>query len=302
MLEQAERFEFAVSSLGCLAARHLSEGVSGRVLAVFDSSFYVETGAGLACIGHRGLPAGPLNLASTASAGTSWIASGLRPDMRVAIANLVLWVGPRFAFPLAGAAVWRPEPPVRDRCNDGMRAGLVAFRHHMPGDGCTAGELAAWLAPALGARGEDDVAPSDVATSLVGRGEGLTPSGDDVLAGAMVALHALGEADVARRLWPPVRRLATAAGNPISLAHLEAASLGLASAAIHRALAAIVEGRSGPMRGIAVEIDAIGHTSGWDAMAGIVTVVEAWLSHRLKTIGESSRHRLEPPDEPSTRS
>ncbi len=58
----------------------------------------------------------------------------------------------------------------------------------------------------------------------------------------------------------------------------DAASEGLGSAGIHRALAAIMEGRPEAVGKALAGIDGIGHSSGWDAMAGIVTTFDAWLS------------------------
>ena len=47
MFEPAEGFVFDVVGMGALAARHLVEGTTGRVLAVFEASFYIETATGL---------------------------------------------------------------------------------------------------------------------------------------------------------------------------------------------------------------------------------------------------------------
>jgi hypothetical protein len=115
---------------------------------------------------------------------------------------------------------------------------------------------------------------------LIGLGPGLTPSGDDFTGGMMIALHGLGETGTCRHLWRPIRRCAEEAGNPISCAHLRAASEGGGSAGIHRALSTILAGRPETIRNSLPGIDRIGHVSGWDTMAGVIVVLDAWLAAR----------------------
>jgi hypothetical protein len=116
--------------------------------------------------------------------------------------------------------------------------------------------------------------------ALVGRGTGLTPAGDDLLAGALATLRALGSpaADTlgaAIRLWAP-RRTAR-----LSAALLVAADAGAVippAEAVLRALAEPVtrgDGRSLPpaghdrlLRATARLLD-VGHTSGWHLAAGL---------------------------------
>lgn len=168
---------------------------------------------------------------------------------------------------LRGAERWRPAAPPRPDPARLRRAlaslaavqgrGLFASRRTDPG----AKALHDWLA--LGATGR---APRSVA-ALIGQGAGLTPAGDDLVGGALVALrvahrHALA-ARVAR--WALARaRIRT---NRISRAHLACAARGEGGEALHAFVAALLAGRRGLERELAA-LDAIGHTSGWDAAAG----------------------------------
>ena len=111
--------------------------------------------------------------------------------------------------------------------------------------------------------------------ALVGLGPGLTPSGDDLLGGMMIALHGFGRDDISDELWRAVRPRALDAGNVISLAHLSAASEGQGSAAVHALLHALHTGDCDAMTWHLGQIDRIGHTSGWDALAGVLTVADA---------------------------
>ena len=304
MRKHSDRFEFAIRQRGCVASRILNDGAAGRVSALFESSFYIALSKGLVCIGNDGLDAGPLNLIAAAPAATNWISSGLRLDAKVNVSGAIMSVGERFAFDMLEAVAWRPDPVSLSWSVATLRHGLASFR-----EACTGwaplGGLGSFIHPVAGPFNDRSVcrfaqipiaglnnsllslfreseggieAALQSIRSLIGLGPGLTPSGDDFIGGIMIALHSLGAPEIGRRLWTPARRWAVEAGNPVSLAHLDAASEGLGSAGIHRALAAIMEGRPEAVGKALAGIDGIGHSSGWDAMAGIVTTFDAWLS------------------------
>ncbi|MGY9006946.1 MAG: oxamate carbamoyltransferase subunit AllH family protein, partial [Alphaproteobacteria bacterium] len=67
-------------------------------------------------------------------------------------------------------------------------------------------------------------------------------------------------------------------GNPISYAHLKAAAMGGRSDGIHQVLTAIFKGCPNSILENLPNIDNIGHTSGWDCMAGIVFALDCWLT------------------------
>jgi hypothetical protein len=102
------------------------------------------------------------------------------------------------------------------------------------------------------------------AATLIGLGPGLTPSGDDLIGGAMCMLHATGRGEIAARLAAWVLPLAKSNTNRISAAHLECAAEGECGEAVNDAIVALVAGGEVDLG----RIDAIGHTSGWDALAG----------------------------------
>ncbi len=305
----SNRFEFSVCQCGCVASRILNDGKKGRVSAVFDNSFYFETEEGIACIGNGGLDASPLNLNTTAPTGTNWHASGLRLNDKVNISADTIWVGERFSFLLADAAAWTPNPVPATWGIEKLKKGLTTFREAcvgcIPLEGlgrfiesetrsfkgqivCKFAEipikgLCDWLTSSF--REPDRRIKQDPrwVQSLIGMGPGLTPSGDDFIGGMMIALQGLGELEVCHQLWTSSQAYAFEVDNPIALAHLEAASEGMGSAAVHSALAAIMAGRPEIIRSALVGIDKIGHTSGWDAMAGVVKTFDAWLkAHDLE--------------------
>ena len=96
---------------------------------------------------------------------------------------------------------------------------------------------------------------------LIGLGPGLTPAGDDFVGGAMIALRAFDQADVADRIAAWALPLARTNTNRISRAHLECAARGEGHEALHAYLGSFGK----------VQLEAlsrIGHTSGLDAAAG----------------------------------
>jgi hypothetical protein len=113
---------------------------------------------------------------------------------------------------------------------------------------------------------------------LIGLGPGLTPSGDDALAGALIALHAFGRADLARSLAEHLRPFAAGGTGFISRAHLECAGRGEGAAVLHDALVATMSGDVAALDRAATAVGRLGHTSGWDALAGIVAVGAARLA------------------------
>jgi hypothetical protein len=301
----ADRFDLKVTKIGPIASRVIQNGATSRVAAVFDSSFYIDVADGLVCVCADGLPIGPLNLITNAPPTTSWAASGVRVGARAHVTQGSLLVGERFRFDLAGAPTWTPIASVETWTTETVEQGLMGFREacdgHIPDAGLggfirgieVAGEgagmrartwisikaLDAWITASIA--DPDQAAPPAPGTlaPLLGLGPGLTPSGDDLIGGAMVAAHVLGEVGVCRHLWSAAGPIVVAAGNPIAVAHLTAASQGLASDGIHRALDGITQGWR-PSRDVLAGIDAIGHTSGWDAMAGVTLLVEAWIRSR----------------------
>lgn len=268
------------------AGRHAIAARRGRaparVIAAFERSCYIETEAGLACLGTHALGNGPLNalcdtLPRTApgdlllvdlAAAVLWQPAALPPwraaDMRAALARLSTAAARSaplegFAFLLAPGA--REDAPLRSH------AGAAAA-------------LAAWIAAAARAesaksaeRAErpgpgEPVPPVPPGTAaLLGLGPGLTPAGDDLLGGALAALHAAGRADIAGTLAAWVLPLAQHGTSRISRAHLACAARGETGEAVHGMMGALLAGGA-DLEDPLARVAAVGHTSGWDALAG----------------------------------
>ena len=115
----------------------------------------------------------------------------------------------------------------------------------------------------------DDVARGVAA--LLGRGPGLTPSGDDALAGALLVSHALG---AAAPLAGAVRaRLG--ATTAVSAALLDAAADGFAAHDVVRLVDAALAGDGATVAAALPAVLALGHTSGRDLVTGVAAALGA---------------------------
>ena len=163
-----------------------------------------------------------------------------------------------------------PLPPVDLRELAGSRLRLNAYQGRTPGlvgneavalltEGCAAGSL---------------VDSITAAERLIGLGPGLTPSGDDVLAGVLLALRHLGAAArVGRAVWladwlaTTVTFDARTRTTPISATLLYCAARGEASPEVTEVLRALAESR--PPEAALGRLDRLGHTSGADLTQGL---------------------------------
>ncbi len=275
----------------------------------------------LLCLGLPEIGRGPLNLLVDLPPGTSFGQLGLRkgdPLTRESGGSLTLG-GLRVL--LDGAKIWIPEMPAPARTDDEttrlrIRSLARAIESHPDPPG-----LGSLAFPALAARSADITSalsplatralPSAHALSsgmesgkmdlvrkgakgLIGLGPGLTPAGDDFLGGCLTALRSAEnwrgggggfETSELNRAAAEIRALAAGRIPLISEALLRRAVEGASAESVHRLLNAILSG-SGPAElgvlGSAVrDLARRGHSSGWDALAGV-----AWgLRSILERIG-----------------
>lgn len=275
-----------------------------EVRAVFRRSFYCRSrGGAFVCFGPLTLGSGPLNVLCRMSEPIDWGTAGLMTAASVVSDGTTVRVANLSAFSLSGAQIWRPEGPSAPWRPEAMmaslaelasearrwpaRGGLQALVPMLSGNApVSAMDVAAasplvrmavggivplerWLERRLAGHSAYPSVPGSALETLLGLGPGLTPSGDDFLGGLLVALRHLGARDVARCLASEALRRAGHRTNEISRAHLAAAAEGEGLAPLHDILARL--GREGAFRGGAClsVIDAIGHTSGWDALVGV---------------------------------
>jgi hypothetical protein len=151
---------------GPAGVRALVDGAAGSVELAFAGGGYVRLDTGRVLLAGPRAPLGPLSLLV---AGLP--AEGLHPGARAAVAGGRLKVG-ELEIDVRGAR--RPPPPRVLALRAGWEASLAAALARLPAPPRI-------LAPGLRALAGGDVRAGSAA--LAGLGEGLTPAGDDVLAG-----------------------------------------------------------------------------------------------------------------------
>jgi len=105
---------------------------------------------------------------------------------------------------------------------------------------------------------------------LIGLGPGLTPSGDDFLAGALAALDAFGAAEACAALAHAIMLTLPGRTSPLSACLLRASCAGHVSERLHDAVSALLVG---DVEASTEAAESIGHTSGWDMLAGAGVVI-----------------------------
>ena len=302
---------FRVTWVGRAAWRALVTEPGWRVFSVFRRSFYCRSSLGaLVLVGPESLGAGPLHVLWRGECQSESPRPVERMSVGLDIDGTRVPAAAGLTLDLRGAQEWRPPtPPVwhPSRLRRSL-AWLGGVADQAPVDGL--GPLLAPVAtgtidrspsqgPSLLGRAQPAVAalsgwiraalvreptatptiPADAIGDLIGLGPGLTPSGDDVLAGALLALHGFARADVSDRLAAWLRPRLEGRTGLVSRAHLECAAGGEGAAVLHDALAALAYGGTGSLTAATAVVGTLGHSSGWDGLVGIAVVAEAWLAN-----------------------
>lgn len=224
--------------LGLGAEAVLGAGGRGTVVATFARAAYLRLPGGLLALTTTGVPSGPIH------------ARGPIPIHRLSAGDAVIAEGGRLragpvAVDLAGATVWAGALPDRRRLAAGAALGL---------------DLLATAPPsALETLGVDPEDLPGAVAALCGRGPGLTPAGDDVLAGILL----LAQDPAAAAL------VAEAPTNDIARAFLIWAAQGQSIEPVHRFLAATVAGDRAAGAAALGDLLRFGHSSGADLAAGL---------------------------------
>jgi hypothetical protein len=119
----------------------------------------------------------------------------------------------------------------------------------------------------------DGGAPSDEIAGLIGLGPGLTPSGDDYLGGVFLGLRFLKQEEKADALWRWLAPRLIERTSALSAAHLAAASQGIASEPVKQCIRSTNPDWKA--------LSAVGHSSGWDALAGVASVAASAAARAL---------------------
>ena len=300
-----------VDLVGAFAKDFFDAPDEAKIIGVFRRSLYVENTFGrIACIGERGIGPGPLNALCEFSVNVDFTEIiGVGSPVR--LQNRLIRLGPKVKIDASRPMAWEPEPLpdgwdleffpgnlsflVQWIAGTGPRQGLApliaqvvsgeeishedAF-HKISWGGIT--DFGHWLSYSL--NGEKPLEFPASARRLVGLGPGLTPAGDDFWCGVMIALRAQGFKDILEKVSGAVLKLARERTNKISRAHMECAAGGQGAQALHETISAMGMADEARLRSALRELDKIGHSSGWDSLAGVVCVLESvasWKDRRI---------------------
>ena len=289
-------------SIGVQATRAIVASSSGRVAAVFNRSLYLEFDGGWCCLVGTELGAGPVNICVLLP-GRMDIVTRNAPIDRV---DQGFVIGGRLHVATASARVW--TAPIVKWSEETLIRGLTVLDplclDHAPSAGlsrivwpqssadpasfelCVAmpvvASLANWL-QCVFERDSWELPPGSI-TKLVGLGPGLTPSGDDFLVGMLVVLSLAGRFDLVAAVDQVIRPTLEEGTGPISRLHLAAALDGESSERLHLMVNAVLAGDHDQLASRLVLISQVGHSSGWDTLAGAVLVLRvlARVCHSVK--------------------
>lgn len=288
-------FRLLAHTIGSTAAR-LVGGVDGgasaadrvavgTVAATFERSCYLELGGQIVALVLPDLLNGPINIVVSRRRGVVFTDMHSGDEVHLEVGRAALWPAELRPIEAGRLAAARTRIAVVEAVLSGAPPESLA---QPEGNPWRASEAISGLADGL-RRGDADAA-GEAASRLAGLGPGLTPSGDDMLTGAMTALT-LVRGEEASALRRAIADAAVPRTTRLSAAYLDAAARGEAGEAWHMLRDAL----AGPARGagakgapvVAAEAEAakveeaarrvlaFGETSGADMLAGFVLAFRA---------------------------
>ena len=302
--QSRERIHLATVGV-CAAATFLGNS-SGRIVAIYENSVTVDLfGGRFMCICAAGMGDGPINAICSDALRGSWASKGFAVGQSVEIVRGAMHVAAGPIIDAMTADVWKHPPWPLDWTAATLQASLQALDDvvagRVPSDGLARVALADWepagpsslngamlravlnrtatishwLAAPPNSRTSHDAAARAAVHRLIGLGPGLTPSGDDVMAGMLIALHATGQRGRVEALAGFVAKTPVGRTSPLSRVFLEVAGEGLPSAAMHAVIDSLLAHDVAALPEAVERLTGIGHTSGWDMLAGAVLGLRA---------------------------
>lgn len=299
-----EKQRVPVFSIGSMALGYLFSSRKWQVIATFKRSFYCrDNRENIICIGLAEIGKGPFTI--LCSAESPWPGHALSTSMSIGVRkNQMLLEGTEVVFDLHGALVWKKslrticgigdslltdirwiaEKAVNDAPPESLGMLVSSFYPlNVPKIKSLSSILTAALhkcfvevieevrhLPLLLPGGQCNTFLAGVLCRLIGLGPGLTPSGDDFLAGIVMGLFKSGREEEAVWLAHYFHRAARGRVTAISLAFYRALTEGLVVEAYHQFLDTIGTGKVRPLKRMLKQVSLFGGTSGWDTITGIL--------------------------------
>lgn len=243
------------------------------MLARFSRHVYLEVGESVLVLTGRDETSGPLTVYLGAL--PDWLGDGVMTGQVLQFDGGVVDLAPASIWP---SEVSKRDLPDRTALERLARLAAVIPRgsdllttvldHRVSGDDGLA-------ALEDGLRERDARRMGEAAQSLIGRGPGLTPAGDDALAGAAMAARAF-RLSAAHTLADAVLPVVDTGTTRLSGAFLKAALAGHGPESWHR----LVRGLPDPDPADVATVMAPGHSSGADTLAGFLLACRAFTVSR----------------------
>lgn len=238
--------------LGLGAQEVLSVPGTGRVVGVYSKAVYLRLPGGLVALTSFDVPSGPIH------ARTSTPLTGLKLGEKVVHTGSLLQAGP-VLLTLDGAQVWQGAVQDAEQLAAGLELALDLLQR-VTGSALDSG--VSDQARTLLAKGNLPGA----ASVLGGSGPGLTPAGDDCLAGILIVASTLWGHSATPMLAQLVEDIET---NEISRAFLRWAARGQSIEPLHRFLELAARGDADDASIALADLTRFGHSSGADLALGL---------------------------------
>ena len=293
-----------VFSIGSMALGYLLCSKEWEVSATFKRSFYCRDNmANIICLGKSEIGNGPFTL--LCSSDGPWPDNALSTTRQILVLNnQLLLEGTGISFDLHGALVWNnglrstrgqddhlltdiswiAGKVFRDAPLESLGLVVASFfplklpKTRLSSDILTDSlhkrfvEVISKIShlPILLPGGQHNSSLAEGLESLIGLGPGLTPSGDDFLAGVVMGLFKAGREDEAAWLAHYFYQAAQGRVTNISLAFYRALSEGLVAEPFLQFLKAIGTGEALSLERFLNRVSMFGATSGWDTITGML--------------------------------
>jgi hypothetical protein len=281
---------------GVLASEFRLHTAHAEVVAISERSLYLRSADMFVCLGEPSVGNGPLTMIVDLGGSRTLSDRGLRRGLSASISDRCITIGDTAEFTFEHCELWRqprwplPLSPAQLTEVGSAIAGLAAAEapveglarlsclHEQGTNEAPPARIAhprivrfqTWLREVLETRPTPSAASSEPVHALIGLGPGLTPSGDDFLVGALALLDALAErkayAALARAIFDAPHGLTS----PLSDCLLRTAAAGHVGERLCGAVSAVISGAADQA---VAAIRNIGHSSGWDMLAGIATAL-----------------------------
>ena len=297
MPKPADKKKIEIVSIGITASRALVSSRIWRLLSVYDRSFYcIDDNDNIICIALKGIGRGPFTLLCS---GNERLPAGILKSLKYfsAVDDMLVAEGADFIINLDDASTWKESLlDVTENHRQLIENDLSYLAHRASLSAPL--ESFGWLIPTfLPGRCCGDVKKHKMSTllhervskvtkkmeksfavtgsacgleQLIGLGYGLTPSGDDFLAGVVMGFHKMQHHRQATLLARHFYSKAQGKTTTISLAFYRALADGRVAEPYLRFLEMIGQEEKAERENLFDRVTDFGGTSGWDTLAGIV--------------------------------